>query len=145
MNNITKKRKRFISFILLSYFLFYAITPLSFNYINKTSDNSFLRNSQYNGKNLHLYIFDVICSYISYYSSAPSNDSSLQFILLKKKRAVLPECDLEKYLKSTCYAVLAKESTFFNPPVLLSFVLDKETKPYEKFESSFSGLSPPHI
>ena len=145
MNNITKKRKRFISFILLSYFLFYAITPLSFNYINKTSDNSFLRNSQYNGKNLHLYIFDVICSYISYYSSAPSNDSSLQFILLKKKRAVLPECDLEKSLKSACYAVLDKESTFFNPSVLLSFVLDKETKPYEKFESSFSGLSPPHI
>lgn len=144
MNNITK-RKRFISFILLSYFLFYAITPLSFNYINKTSDNSFPRNSQYNVKNLHLYIFDVICSYLSYYSSAHSNDSSLQFILLKKKRAVLPECDLEKSLKSACYAVLDNGRTFFNPPVLLSFVLDKETKPSEKFESSFSGLSPPHI
>ncbi len=144
MNNITK-RKRFISFILLSYFVFYAITPLAFNYINKTSDDSFLRNSQYNGKNLHLYIFDVICSYILYYSSAPSNDSSLQFILLKKKRAVLPECDLEKSLKSACYAVLDKERTFFNPPVLLSFVLDKETKPSKSFRSSFSGLSPPYV
>ncbi len=144
MNNFLNK-KRFTNFFFLLYFLVYAITPLSYSFINKSSGNSLLDKSQYNTTNFHLYTLDVICSYISNLSSAQSNDFSSQFILLRKKRAILPEEDLQKSLKPVHCAVINNDGIFFESPVLSSFVLNKETKPSKSFSSSFSGLSPPYV
>ena len=134
-----------IRLIFLLHFLFYAVTPLSYSYINNTSHDLCIRDYQTDNENLHLYIFDAICLQISKYSVKKHKDDSPQFILLKKKRAILPEEESEKALKIGGCIVIDNDSLFFDPPVQLSDAINKETLPSKSFRSSFSGLSPPIV
>lgn len=144
MHNIGK-RKKAISFLFLIYFFFYAVTPLSFSLGNNSSHDLLLREYQNDSKNFHLYIFDVLCSQISKYSGKQHHDFSRQFILLKKKRAILPEEETESSLQAICSIVTDNESIFVNYPVQFSFAIDNEIIPSKSFRSSFSGLSPPLV
>lgn len=138
------KAKRIISFIFLFHFLCYAVTPLSYSFINNSLNKEFIDNGQHDTRNLHLYALDIIGSYIYPHPAGNTSNNTSDFILLRKKRAVLSESNIEKSLRSFCCALIDNHEPL-REPLYINFSLfwDKENYPLRIFGYSFSGLSPP--
>jgi len=134
------KRKRLINLIVLLTFLIYAVTPLSFHCIKGASVNT----RQNIAINLQLYVLERMFFALSHAQDSQNPGAeSLPFILLKKKRAVTPDEDLQKYLDPGLSDTAYRIRTPSPSQLFHTYQCEKEAFCQKSFWFIFSGLSPP--
>ncbi len=142
---MSRLNKRFFSLFYLFYFLFYAVSPLSYAHTGKLGDieTNVGHKAFVIAQDIHLFVLELAYKEIVL-DQASSNPNSPFKILLRKKRAIIPDNTITK-ADTPKDSVLIAESNISPPPYRvssLSLACDLP-KPVKCFLSLHSGLSPP--
>ena len=137
-------RKLLLSLAFVLYFSIYAISPLLCNGAKQNSPQDFpaTKNSSAYRADLHIFIYDLICST---FLSKNRNETPKPFlggILFLKKRAVLSDDKVSNLIRLSDIVVLDDQLLFpSNPPISIAILLQHHAS--DNFLNQFSGLSPP--
>jgi len=139
---LIKNRK--LELLLFLLFFLHTISPMSYTYTTENAAESDGPNNAFHlTRNFHIYLWELI--YIRLVLPEDTSQTDSFNILLKKKRAIVPE-DIISKLKST------ENMPVFECPLpaeTLSFIyLLSEEKTKHTFKGKpflFSGLSPPSV
>lgn len=139
-----KGSKRLLALFFSFYFFLYAITPLSFSFDGDDAVTPSLNNLLYSLKSFNLYLLEVIGSAVLDSSDAYAEDPPSSFILLKKKRTILPKLDFNIFLLTLNFS-LPDDKIRLNSSAISAQVIEVRAKVHKGFLPSFSGLSPPSV
>jgi hypothetical protein len=140
------KYSRFLRMLFFVFFLFYAVSPLSYTYTPKNSgDSLFIPDGPESyAAQFTIFVWELIGTKLGIGESEDHADSDVR-ILFRKARAILPE-DVNKQVASQAPLSLhqASECPVHSSETLPVASTDKEN-PLQEFLPVFSGLSPPLV
>lgn len=132
---------RIIALIYLTYFLIYAITPLSWTYSReavKDSENSY-------SKTVRLFIVEIIESTLLRHSEANKDGSTVKIILLKKRALVSEKEELKQAQNHQEHILLPAEALLIQRQVSISSVLADKSQVWQCACPLNADLSPPAV
>lgn len=137
-----RSKRHIITFLYLSYFLLYVVSPLCYAEDRLSEDSTITDAAKYNIKNFRV-IWELILSKLSLKEDAEESSSAVQFFI-KKARAILSSNNTVKVIQPEC-AVSSFNCLYFFQKSLIPLFLLQKPNPQKECYSSFSGLSPPLV
>lgn len=140
-----KKGKYILYCMFLSYFLIYAVSPLSgtFPLINVASNNGIPDNASSAMNKVNIFFWDLVCSKLS----CKDTDSPVRAdvrLFMRKARAILPD-DMTRVITPIEQDVSTSSKDLHNLPYSfprIAIFLDDQ-RPITLFNNLYSGHSPP--
>ena len=138
------RKKRIISILFLVCFVFYTVSPLSSICVENDMRDSYEKSAGLSIKGIRLVLLELFVSVISPQTGQDGRSAAVTFLLLKKKRAVVPPRDHADTVAVSIPEHTAPLINTYPPlPVPVTVSLQDEPKPLDGFHLLHSGLSPP--